>query len=93
MIEVNRTRPAERTKQGKSDRLDAYRAARSVVSGQATTDPKRASIKPAIYRALKRAVAREVFTALTGKCTVPQYADLRPARRAKIITLTPPQPP
>lgn len=46
VVEVNRTRPAERRKQGKSDRLDAYRAARSVLSGEATTDPKRASIEP-----------------------------------------------
>ncbi len=41
VVEVNRTRPAERRKQGKSDRLDAYRAARSVLSGEASTDPKR----------------------------------------------------
>jgi len=33
-------------KQGKSDWLDAYRAARSVLSGEASTDPKRASIEP-----------------------------------------------
>lgn len=46
VIEVNRTRPAERRKQGKTDRLDAYRAARSVLSGEASTDPKRASIEP-----------------------------------------------
>ena len=46
VVEVNRTRPAERRKQGKSDRLDAYRAARSVLSGEASTDPKRASIEP-----------------------------------------------
>jgi len=46
VIEVNRTRPAERRKQGKSDQLDAYRAARSVLSGEASTDPKRASIEP-----------------------------------------------
>lgn len=46
VIEVNRTRAAERRKQGKSDRLDAYRAARSVLSGEASTDPKRASIEP-----------------------------------------------
>ena len=42
----------------------------------------------AVYRALKRAIAREVFAALTGHCEVPQYGDLRPARRAKNITLT-----
>lgn len=46
VVEVNRTRPAERRKQGKSDRLDAYRAARSVLSGEASTDPKNASIEP-----------------------------------------------
>src|SRR3954452_23193624 len=37
---------AERRKTGKTDRLDAYRAARSVLSGEATTDPKAASIEP-----------------------------------------------
>ena len=55
VIEVNRTWPAERRKQGKTDRLDAqgkadrldaYRAARWVLSGEATTDPKRVSIEP-----------------------------------------------
>lgn len=46
VVEVNRTRPAERRRQGKTDRLDAYRAARSVQSGEATTDPKNASIEP-----------------------------------------------
>ena len=42
----------------------------------------------AVFRALKRAVAREVFQALAGHCAVPDYSDLRPARRAKNITLT-----
>ena len=42
----------------------------------------------AVFRALKRAVAREVFQALAGHCAVPDYADLRPARRAKNLTLT-----
>jgi transposase len=40
VVEVNRTRPAERRKRGKTDRLDAYRAARSVLSGEANTEPK-----------------------------------------------------
>ena len=53
VIEVNRTRPAERRKQGKTDRLDAYRAARSMLSGEASTDPKNASIEP--LRALNNA--------------------------------------
>lgn len=42
----------------------------------------------ATYRALKRAVAREIFQALIGNCTVPDYSDLRPSRQAKNITLT-----
>jgi transposase len=46
VVEVNRTRPAERRRQGKTDQLDAYRAARSVLSGEATTNPKSASIEP-----------------------------------------------
>ncbi len=46
VIEVNRTRPAERRRQGKTDPLDAYRAARSVLSGEATTPPKNQSIEP-----------------------------------------------
>ena len=42
----------------------------------------------AVYRALKRAVAREIYRALAGRCEVPDYSDLRPARRAKNIILT-----
>ena len=46
VVEVNRTRPAEKRRQGKTDPLDAYRAARSVLSGEATTDPKSPTIEP-----------------------------------------------
>ncbi len=42
----------------------------------------------AVFRALKRAIARQIFQALTGHCAVPDYTDLRPARRAKNLTLT-----
>lgn len=41
-----------------------------------------------VFRALKRAVAREVFRALAGHTQAPDYSDLRPARRAKNLTLT-----
>lgn len=41
-----------------------------------------------MFRALKRAVAREIHRALTGRCAVPNYTDLRPARRAKNLTFT-----
>lgn len=37
---------------------------------------------------MKRAVAREIFQALAGHCAVPDYSDLRPAHRAKNLTLT-----
>lgn len=43
VVEVNCTRPAERRLQAKTDRLDAYRAARLLRSGEATTDPKSAT--------------------------------------------------
>lgn len=46
VIEVNRTAPADKRKRGKTDQLDAYRAARAVLSGQAATAPKDASIEP-----------------------------------------------
>ena len=41
-----------------------------------------------ILRLLKRAIAREVFKALTRTYDLPELADLRPLRRAKNITLT-----
>jgi transposase len=41
-----------------------------------------------ILRKLKRAVAREIFKLLTCQIAVPEYADLRPARQAKNITVT-----
>ena len=40
-----------------------------------------------VCRALRRAVARRIYRALTGQCEVPDHSDLRPARRAKNITL------
>lgn len=44
--------------------------------------------KKATYRALKRAVVREVYRARVGRGTVPDCSDLRPARHAKNLTLT-----
>lgn len=41
-----------------------------------------------ILRKLKRAIAREIFKLLTRQIAVPDYADLRPARQAKNITVT-----
>lgn len=44
--------------------------------------------KMEILRKLKRAIAREIFKLLTRQIAVPDYADLRPARQAKNITVT-----
>jgi transposase len=46
VVEVNRTRPAERRKQGKADRLDAHRAARSVLFGQPLPTPRPRASNP-----------------------------------------------
>ena len=43
--------------------------------------------KKEILRKLKRAISREIYRLLTRPCPVPQWADLRPARQAKHITL------
>jgi transposase len=43
---------------------------------------------PEILRMLKRAIAREIFKSLTQGLDAPLLADLRPARRAKNITIT-----
>jgi transposase len=44
--------------------------------------------KMEVLRKLKRAIAREMFKLLTRQITVPEYADLRPARQSKNITVT-----
>ena len=44
VIEVNRPNRAERRRRGKSDPLDAYQAARTVLAGEATSAPKNASV-------------------------------------------------
>jgi transposase len=41
-----------------------------------------------ILRKLKRAIARETFKLLTSQIAVPDYADLRPTRQSKNITVT-----
>jgi hypothetical protein len=39
-------------------------------------------------RLLKRAIAREIYRLLTREICIPDYADLRPARQSRNITLT-----
>lgn len=93
VVEVNRTRPAERRKQGKTDRLDAYRAARSVLSGEATTAPKLATIEPlrALTVARRSAVkAQQAAWRQIQALLVNAPADLRDQHRdlprARLIT-------
>jgi len=53
--------------------------ARHIAAGRSTKE---------ILRMLKRAIAREIHRLLTHKVALPEYADLRPARQAKNITVT-----
>jgi transposase len=100
VVEVNRTRPAERRRQGKTDQLDAYRAARSVQSGEASTDPKHASIEP--LRALnvtrrsavkaQQAAARQIGALLVNAPAHlrDRYRELSEAKLVAALTATRP---
>lgn len=76
----------------------ANAALHHVVKVRLSTDPRTRAYRDehlakgwtskAVFRALKRAVVREVFRALAGRSTIPDYSDLRPARRTKNLTLT-----
>lgn len=69
----------------KTDPLDAYRAARSVLSGEASTDPKRASIEPlrALNVARRSAVkSRQAVWRQIQALLVNAPADLRGRYRA-----------
>lgn len=94
VVEVNRTRAAERRKRGKTDPLDAYRAARSVLSGEAATDPKRASIEPlrALNVARRSAVkaqqaAWRQIGALLVNAPAPLRDRLRGLTRSALLTV------
>ncbi|GAA1933426.1 hypothetical protein GCM10009753_78580 [Streptantibioticus ferralitis] len=71
VVEVNRPDKAERRRIGKSDPIDAYAAARAVVSGRATSAPKDEAIVG--IRALQTA-ARSAIKARTA--TLNQIAHL-----------------
>lgn len=76
----------------------ANAALHHIATGRMTYDPTTGAYRDthlapgwtnnAVYRALERAVARDIYRALTGRCDVPHYQDLRPTRQAKNITLT-----
>jgi transposase len=44
--------------------------------------------KKQTLRMLRRAITREIYRYLTQPCPVPEWADLRPAREAKNLTVT-----
>ncbi|MDC5699376.1 IS110 family transposase [Intrasporangium calvum] len=95
VVEVNRTRPAEKRKQGKTDPLDAYRAARCVLSGEASTDPKSPTIEP--LRALtvarrsavkaQQATRRQIGALLvnTSPALRDRYRDLPEAKLLAVL--------
>lgn len=68
----------------------AIAALHHIVKSRMTNDPRTRAYrdthlgkgwtKKAVYRTLERTVAREVFAAVSGRCEVPQYGALRPAR-------------
>ena len=69
VIEVNRPSRADRRRQGKSDPLDAYHAARAVLSGRATSDPKDQSTEAIRSLHNTRRSAVKARTAATNQIT------------------------
>ena len=77
VIEVNRPDRAARRRRGKSDPLDAYQAARAVLSGRATTAPPRTRAIEAL-RALHNARRSAVKARTAAMQPDPPAADHRP---------------
>ena len=69
VIEVNRPSRADRRRQGKSDPLDAYHAARAVLSGRASSDPKDQSVEAIRSLHNTRRSAIKARTAATNQIT------------------------
>jgi len=69
VVEVNRPSRADRRRQGKSDPLDAYHAARAVLSGRATSDPKDQSVEAIRSLHNTRRSAVKARTAATNQIT------------------------
>jgi transposase len=69
VVEVNRPNRSDRRRQGKSDPLDAYHAARAVLSGRATSDPKDQSIEAIRSLHNTRRSAVKARTAATNQIT------------------------
>jgi transposase len=80
VIEVNRPDKAERRRIGKSDPIDAYAAARAVVSGRATSAPKGDAVTGirALHNAARSAVkARTAALNQIGHILISAPGDIR----------------
>ena len=80
VIEVNRPNRADRRRQGKSDPLDAYQAARAVLSGRATSDPKDQSTEAIRSLHNTRRSAVKASTAATNQITAMLITAPEPIR-------------
>ena len=80
VIEVNRPNRADRRRQGKSDPLDAYQAARAVLSGRATSDPKDQSTEAIRSLHNTRRSAVKSSTAATNQITAMLITAPEPIR-------------
>lgn len=67
-------------------RMSSHQPTKDYVQRQ--LDNGHSKSKMEVLRKLTRAIAREMFKLLTRQIAVPDYADLRPARQSKNITVT-----
>lgn len=93
VLEVDRPRRERRAGRGKSDALDALRAARSLLAGERLASPRRAGAREAL-RALvatresavaARRSALNQLRALIVTCPEPLRGELRPLTRARLL--------
>lgn len=90
VVEVNRPDRADRRRQGKSDPLDAYSAARAVLAGHALAvpkDPNTAALKALLIARRGAVKARTAAIAQIKSLLVTAPADLRECYRRYTTTL------
>jgi transposase len=93
VLEVDRPRREQRPGRGKSDALDALRAARSLLASEPLASPRRAGRREALRVLLAtresavgaRRCALNQLRALLVTCPEPLRAELRPLTRARLL--------
>ena len=93
VLEVDRPRREQRPGRGKSDALDALRAARSLLASEPLASPRRAGRREALRVLLAtresavgaRRCALNQLRALIVTCPEPLRAELRPLTRARLL--------